>query len=328
MYKKIYSNPDIYSIHVPLPNNPLKNLNCYVVKTPEKNLIIDTGFNMPECYESLKESLEKLEIDIDKTDMFLTHLHADHTGLVTNIMNKDSTIYMSKIDYEYLLSADDSYFKEMYDYYVLEGFPRDEIEVLTDTNPSKAYGPESSFNAITFDDGFKFKIGDYEFTCILTPGHTPGHACLYIEKEKIMFLGDHILFDITPNISHWRGVENPLGDYLKSLLKIKAFEIKTALPAHRGNDMDVYKRIDQLLEHHQVRLKEVLEIIKEESGLNSYEIASNMKWSMKGKSWREAPIYQKWFATSEALAHLEYLIEENKVYKRLEDGIYRYYCHG
>ena len=57
MYEKIYSNPDIYKIYVPLPNNPLKNLNSYVVKTENKNLIIDTGFNMPECYEALTEGL-------------------------------------------------------------------------------------------------------------------------------------------------------------------------------------------------------------------------------------------------------------------------------
>jgi hypothetical protein len=28
---------------IPLPDNPLKALNSYVIKTPERNLIIDTG---------------------------------------------------------------------------------------------------------------------------------------------------------------------------------------------------------------------------------------------------------------------------------------------
>ncbi len=34
MYTKVYSNPDIYNLYIPLPENPLKNLNCYVIKTP------------------------------------------------------------------------------------------------------------------------------------------------------------------------------------------------------------------------------------------------------------------------------------------------------
>ena len=33
MYEKIHSNPDIYKIPVVLPNNPLKILNSYVIKT-------------------------------------------------------------------------------------------------------------------------------------------------------------------------------------------------------------------------------------------------------------------------------------------------------
>ena len=56
MTEQIYKNPDIYKIYVPLPNNPLKNLNCYVIKTKDKNLIIDTGFNIEECYNALKEA--------------------------------------------------------------------------------------------------------------------------------------------------------------------------------------------------------------------------------------------------------------------------------
>ena len=66
MTEQIYKNPDIYKIYVPLPNNPLKNLNCYVIKTKDKNLIIDTGFNIEECYNALKEGLHELEIDMEK----------------------------------------------------------------------------------------------------------------------------------------------------------------------------------------------------------------------------------------------------------------------
>ena len=29
MTEQIYNNPDIFKIYIPLPDNPLKNLNCY-----------------------------------------------------------------------------------------------------------------------------------------------------------------------------------------------------------------------------------------------------------------------------------------------------------
>lgn len=326
MYYKIYENPDIYRIDIPLPNNPLKNLNCYVVKTKEKNLIIDTGFNMPECYKALKEGLDELEVDIDKTDMFVTHLHSDHTGLVSDIMNEDSVIYMSKTDHEYVKLILESFWLKSDKSYLMEGFTEPQLDYLKNTNPAKVYNPSRLFQASIVGDNSKFRIGRHEFRCISTPGHTPGHMCLYLESEKILFTGDHILFDISPNITRWPSSKNSLQDYLNSLEKIKKLKINLALPAHRKNDMDIYERIDQLINHHEVRLKEVTDIVKDSPGINAYDTAGRMRWSMKGKSWEDAPLQQKWFAVGEVLAHLDYLEEERKVFKRLEDGIFRYFA--
>ena len=48
MLTKVYNEPRIFQIDVPLPDNPLRNLNCYVVQDGGETLIIDTGFNRPE----------------------------------------------------------------------------------------------------------------------------------------------------------------------------------------------------------------------------------------------------------------------------------------
>lgn len=325
MHKKIYSNPDIYTIYIPLPNNPLKSLNCYVVKTKHKNLIIDTGFNSPVCHESLVTGLKELEIDLRDTEMFLTHMHADHTGLVSSLMADDSVIYMSAADYEYVKLMLRDYWIKNDESYIKEGFNREELSLLKTVNPSKIYNPDKLFNIKEVEDYSKINIGEYEFTCISTPGHTPGHMCLYLEKERILFSGDHILFDISPNISRWPFVENPLKDYLQSLGKIEKLEVKITLPAHRNNDMDLSDRINQLIRHHEIRLDEIMIIIKFNPGLNAYDIASKMKWSLKNKKWEDAPVEQKWFAVGEVLAHLDYLEIENKVEKIFSESTYCYY---
>jgi len=325
MYKRIYDNPDIYTIYIPLPDNPLENLNCYVIKTRDKNLIIDTGFNSPVCYEALMSGLNELDIDINKTEMFLTHMHSDHTGLVSSVMKEESVIYMSKTDYEYVKFMLNNYWVKNEENSIKEGFPEDELATLWTSNPAKIYNPDKLFNITAVSDNSKFNIGPYEFTCISTPGHTPGHMCLYMEKEKILFSGDHVLFDISPNITRWPTVKNSLKDYIDSLHKIKKYEVKLALPAHRNNDMDLYHRIDELINHHELRLEEVLEIVMANPGLNAYDIAGKMKWSLKNKIWREAPSQQKWFAVGETLAHLDYLEIENKIYKELINDIYIYY---
>ena len=52
--------PDLYRIKIPLPGNPLRLLNSYVIKGEDRNLLIDTGFKMPECKEALATGLNEL----------------------------------------------------------------------------------------------------------------------------------------------------------------------------------------------------------------------------------------------------------------------------
>jgi len=88
----------LYRIVVPLPNSPLKDLNSYVIKGDDRNLIIDTGFNRSVCHEAMLKGLAELGIDLTRTDFMLTHMHADHTGLVSRLATETSKIYFSRID--------------------------------------------------------------------------------------------------------------------------------------------------------------------------------------------------------------------------------------
>ncbi len=44
-----------------------------------------------------------------------------------------------------------------------------------------------------------------------------------------------------------------------------------------------------------------------------YDVASKMTWSIVARSWQDFPVVQKWFAVSEAAAHLRYLEKRNLV---------------
>ena len=328
MLELLYEKPEIYRMLIPLPENPLKTLNSYLIKLENRNLLIDTGFNRPECHEALIENLKELNVDMEKTDIFLTHLHSDHTGLINKIAHKNSKAYIGKIDYEYMFENLEGFnWEESEKRFASEGFPYEIIERLRDTNQAKIFAPDGMFESILVEDGYKFNVDKLEFTVILTSGHTPGHTCLYLEKEKLLFSGDHILFDITPNITSWLRVKDSLRNYIESLEKIKKLEITKTFPGHRATSDDVYSRIDEIIEHHKSRLTDTLEVIKEKSakeGLTAYEIASFMKWNMRGKSWTEFPDNQKWFAVGETLSHLDYLFNENKIEKFKDNDIYKY----
>ena len=328
MLELLYEKPEIYRMLIPLPENPLKTSNSYLIKLENRNLLIDTGFNRPECHEALIENLKELNVDMEKTDIFLTHLHSDHTGLINKIAHKNSKVYIGKIDYEYMFENLEGFnWEESEKKFASEGFPYEIIERLRDTNQAKIFAPDGMFESILLEDGYKFNVDKLEFTVILTSGHTPGHTCLYLEKEKLLFSGDHILFDITPNITSWLRVKDSLRNYIESLEKIKKLEITKTFPGHRATSDDVYSRIDEIIEHHKSRLTDTLEVIKEKSakeGLTAYEIASFMKWNMRGKSWTEFPDNQKWFAVGETLSHLDYLFNENKIEKFKDNDMYKY----
>jgi glyoxylase-like metal-dependent hydrolase (beta-lactamase superfamily II) len=83
---------DLYRVEIPLPRSPLKALNSYIVKGNGRFLIIDTGMNREECLRPMRSALQKLDIDLNKTDFFITHLHADHSGLVGVLATDTSKI--------------------------------------------------------------------------------------------------------------------------------------------------------------------------------------------------------------------------------------------
>lgn len=316
---------DIFIIKVPLPGNPLKNINCYLIKGKKRNLLIDTAFNTKPCYTSLKSALDELNVDMNSTDIFLTHQHSDHTGLAALIATDESQVYMSEVDrkgYNNLLRTE--YWELINREFLAFGFPKEELEENKYNNPMSTYLSSKQREIIGINDGFEIDLDNYKFKCIETPGHTPGHMCLYEEENKILFSGDHIIFDITPNITSWIDVDNSLDLYFESLNKIKKLDIKYTFSAHREAMGNCYERIDDIILHHEQRLDEAYKIVKESKNITTYDVASKMNWSIKCDSWDEFPVSQRWFAVAEASAHLEYLLFEGTINKELKENKYFY----
>ncbi len=311
MIEEIY--PDIYRIEIPLPRNPLKYLNSYLIKGRERNLLIDTGFNQEECRKAMYEGLKKLEVDLNKTDLFITHLHADHSGLVAFLATDKSKVYCSGIDAELInYGVSGVFLSEMHELLSKQGFPLEELECAIEEHPARKYhlGRKQVFNTVKEND--TIQVDDYIFKCIATPGHSPGHMCLYEANKKILFSGDHVLDEITPAINIIKWSSNPLRDYLNSLVRIDQLETNLTLPAHRKIINNVHKRINEIRQHHDIRLIEILNILYK-GKMNAYQVASKMTWEVTYSSWEQFPVTQKYFATTEAISHLNYLCKKNMV---------------
>ena len=306
--------PALFRIEIPLPGSPLKSINSYVIRAPDRNLIVDTGLNRKECLEAMQAGLRELGVDLKKTDFFITHMHADHFGLVGRLVTDSGTVYFNRQDAEVFEAGGWSGWDAMIEYAGRSGFPEEELRAALHNHPGYKYGSEGVPRLTILEDGETFVRGDYRFECVQTPGHTRGHMCLYEPDKKILLCGDHILHDITPNIQCWSDKENPLEDYLASLDKVYQLEVDLALPGHRSLFRNYRERIEELKRHHQERADEVLAVLG--SGpQNAFQIASQMTWDIIEESWGRFPIAQKWFATGEAIAHLRYLEERGKIFR-------------
>lgn len=320
MLTKVADN--IYKKVVPLPNNPLREINAYIILGEDKNLLIDTGFNRPECEEALKSAFT--ELGIKETDLFITHLHSDHCGLIAQFASENSTIFSSETDGELInFEAGNLYWKMLDDLYIKYGFPKATIGRNTDIHPGRKYCHEERVNFTYVAEGDVLNYGGYELKVIEVPGHTPGLLCLYDEKNKILFSADHILGTITPNISIELSVEDPLKDYLESLEKVEKLDVDLVLSAHGTPIDDMYARIKELRQHHEERLDEVVQILGDE-WKTAYMVARDMTWEIDCRNWDEFPAPQKWFATGEAIAHLQYLYYSGKISREEKNGIYHY----
>ncbi len=303
---------NVYTFKIVLPNNPLKWLNCYVIKG-DRNLLIDTGFNRPECREALLDGMRELELSADNTDIFLTHLHSDHTGNAAFLAAEGFNVLMGRSDHRVVIMPDSERHKGAHTRFLREGMPLEDLELWNAQSPAIKFAP-GAFPAQEIDDGYILRYGGYELRCLATPGHTPGHMCLYDKKRKIIFLGDHVLFDISPNICAWVGVPDSLGDYIRSLELMKTLDVKTALPAHRvRGDATLAQRADELIEHHRLRLNEAERLVHELHGVCAYELAGKMTWRIRTRSWADFPPAQKGFAFGETLAHLDLLTAEGRI---------------
>ena len=307
--------PNLYRIEIPIPGNPLKAINSYLVKGPKRFLLIDTGMNRVECMQKMSASLGRLSVDLNMTDFFITHFHADHLGLVDSLATKTSTVYMNQVEASIINAKrvqKEARWKRIYAIHLENGFPADELTRSIETHPGRRYGLKHSVNFSILKEGDTIDIGDYSFRCIETPGHSPGHMCLYEANKRILVAGDHILTDITPNITFWLEMENSLKEYLASLDKVYILEVDLVLPGHRSTLNDHRTRIKELCEHHRSRLREILSALGD-GDKTPFQIVPYITWDIDYSSWELFPATQKWFAFGETLAHLKYLEKEGAI---------------
>ena len=305
---------DVFRIPLPHPSRNFPSY-CYVIRGVKEGALIDAGWGTTQCLESLLRALEKLSISPEGIgQVVITHGHPDHFGLAGEFQKKyGSLVFLHKNDLKrvkgYFLGIDEhiAQMKWFWKY----GVSDEHLNEVVDSNvfkPSINVGEPDIL--LTGDEDVV--LAGKSLRIRWTPGHTFGHICLYLEKQNILFAGDHLLYDISPNIGYgiWYD-SNPLGDYLDSLDTVQNLDVDLVLPAHGAIFRDMRSRIEQIRVHHEKRIEEILTALDGMDKKTAWELARRVSWSPGHFDLLDS--FKKRQAISETLAHLQYLVATGEV---------------
>lgn len=310
----------VVQVFLPLPMKPTI-INVYLVRGGDGWTLIDTGMHTGDSTQTFRAALDAIGIGPhDVQHIVCTHHHIDHYG--TSGPYRELTqaqVYLHPLEAE-RAAAQASAGGENAAWTRRLGIPEVPLERQM-PSPKFAFGhlyvPAIPDQLLA--DGDEIQLGGgRSLEVVWTPGHTPGHCCLLLKPEGVLFVGDHLLPKITPHVGVYPdGPENPLGDFLASHEKIQKVEARHVCPAHGGVYEDHRKRAAQLIDFHRVRKMTMLDLARKRP-LTPYEIALDAFAISPGNR------FQVMAATSETLAHLELLRREGRLLRSEVDDVFRY----
>ncbi len=299
--------PGLWSIPVPIPDNPLRYVLVYALELAGGGVaLVDAGWDTDEAWASLTSGLATAGGSISDVEAVLvTHIHPDHYGLAGRVRDASGAwIGLHPHDAVMLESRygdTDGLLDAMFHLLSDAGVPDEKLPDLAFASMVLKSMVNMAEPDVLFEDQKDIELPGWNLRTIWTPGHSPGHVCFYSDDRRLLLSGDHILPRITPNISvHAQQFPNPLGDYLESLAKVRDLGADEVLPAHEYRFADLTGRIDEITAHHAERLEEIVEVVTAHPGCTAWEITLRLHWS---RPWDDIEPFMQRQANGETLAH-------------------------
>ena len=231
--------------------NHWEKVHSYLILGSKIACLIDTGLGIGNIKE-ITDNLTDLPVKV-----ITTHVHWDHIGghsLYDNIsvhkndvewMRNGIPIPLENIKKNLVKEVDKELLPENFDvnnYYIFKGKPN---HILSDSE--------------------KIDLGNRELLVLHTPGHSPGHICLYERERGYLYTGDLLykgtLYAFYPST-------NP-KDFYKSIVRINKLDyIDKIFPGH--NDIEIEKEFIKQVRQAFEELKEK-KLLNHGSGLHEYK---------------------------------------------------------
>jgi glyoxylase-like metal-dependent hydrolase (beta-lactamase superfamily II) len=302
----------LFELRLPIPFEDSR-VNVFLLAADGEVDMVDCGMSSPDSVAAVRDAISTVGgPGATLRRLVITHIHPDHYG-AAGVLAADPHVelYMHRLEVpmvhpRYLEL--EQLVAEVGRHLEVNGAPEADAEVLRNASRSFREFVKPALPAVQLDGAETVELGGRRFRIEWTPGHSPGHICLFEAASGTLLAGDQLLPDISPNIGlHPQSTPDPLDDFLESLSRLAALSPTTILPAHGRPFHDAASRVEALTRHHRRRKDQMVEIVGRRE-MTAWDVAVAV-WG------RRSNIYERRLAFQEALAHLQSLAVEGRLEK-------------
>ena len=308
-------------IRIPAPLRHIGSVNTWLLRG-EPLTLIDTGPRDDEALSALEAGLARAGVRVEDIELVLvTHHHLDHTGLAATIARR-SGARVGAFEraaaygrgYDERADADRRFSLALMRHHGVPEAVVADNEGFWDfiRRASEAYHAD-----VELPDGATIRAGGRDLRVVARPGHSTTDALLVDERERIAFVGDHLLAGISSNTEIYPALE-PNGtrprarvEYLQSLRQTAAMPLARLLTGH-GDEVTAHADlVRRRLADHERRCDRIVEALRD-GRASAFEIARHL-WPPRTVF--EQPLLVVW----EVLGHLDLLLDAGRVREDVTD---------
>jgi glyoxylase-like metal-dependent hydrolase (beta-lactamase superfamily II) len=306
--------PGIHRIALPMPQDGLRAVNVYAIEDGQQVTMIDGGWAVPAARAELEKALDQLGYGLPAISRFLvTHAHRDHYTLAVLLRREFGTaISLGAGERPTIAVLASGAITNRFNaqVHLLRQAGASGLADLIAGGDSRVDPlPEGWEEPDEWLEAGTVRVADRILRILPTPGHTQGHIVFADEQAGLLFAGDHVLPHITPSIG-FEAVPSdaPLADYLDSLALIRALPDLTLLPAHGFVAASTHARVDELVAHHDARLRETGQAVASLGSATAAQVAAVLGWTRRRRSFASLDPFNQMLAVTETVAHLKLLV--------------------
>jgi glyoxylase-like metal-dependent hydrolase (beta-lactamase superfamily II) len=312
----------VFRAAIPIPG-PLRHANAWLLREADSWAIVDCGSDSEAGRDAWEELRGGAMEGRPGTSITVTHGHPDHIGLAAPLADAFGlTVAMTLSEWQgarlRLTDLDTS--EAFIAFYRSHGCDEATARAFGSARAAgRSQMAQLPSSIVRLRHGDILSLGGREWSVIVAGGHSPEHAMLYAEPDRILIAGDQLLPRITPFV----GVEpsqpnaDPLGEYIASLELLAGLpDDVLVLPGHGAAFVGPAARANETRAHHDLRLEQIEALAVEP--ISALDCAKQLfPRAFQGSHAR--------LAFCEALAHVNYLVCRGRLTPQTgSDGVTRF----